>query len=67
MNVIKIQNVKEIPRGVLWRCYTAEPSAESAIAQDRELYGSDPSFVFQKVLPSGRSSVYIPVLEGSLQ
>jgi hypothetical protein len=66
MNVIIIQNVNEIPKDVLWRCYTAEPSAESAVAQDRENYGSDPAFVFQKILPSGRSSVYIPVPEERL-
>jgi len=67
MNVIIIQNVKEIPKDILWRCYTAESSAESAVAQDRENYGSDPSFVFQKLLPSGRSSIYVPVTEERFQ
>ena len=61
MVIVKITNVKEIPKGLLWRCYTAEPSAESAVEQDRKKYGSDPAVVFQKLLPSGRSSVYIPV------
>lgn len=62
MEIIEIKNVNEIPRGVDLRTYCAEPSPEAAVQADRRKYGSDPKIIYHRIWPSGRSTVYIPVI-----
>lgn len=59
MVVIQIQKYSEV-KG-LCHGYAAEPSVESASQQFKETYGRDPIVIYQKIMPSGRSTIYIEV------
>ncbi len=61
MEIIEIRIIREIPHGTEFRTYCAEPFPEAAVQVDRQKCGSDPKFVYHKILASGRSTVYIPI------
>jgi hypothetical protein len=62
MEIIEIKNINELPPETCFRMYCAEPSPEAAAAADRRKYGSDPKIVYHRTWPTGRSTVYIPVI-----